>query len=43
MRPHGGRTRPHVKAVRKVGRPRKDPIFGSDGLLLKAWKAKRKA
>jgi uncharacterized protein YjlB len=33
----------NVKAVRKVGRPRKDPIFGSDGPLLKAWKAKRKA
>jgi uncharacterized protein YjlB len=32
----------NVTAVRKVGRPRKDPIFGSDGPLLQAWKAKRK-
>jgi uncharacterized protein YjlB len=32
----------NVKAVGKVGRPRKDPIFGSDGPLLKAWKPKRK-
>jgi uncharacterized protein YjlB len=30
-----------VKAVRKVGRPRKDPIFGSAGPLLKLWSVKR--
>jgi uncharacterized protein YjlB len=32
----------NVKAVRKVVRPRKDPLFGSDGPLLKAWKPNRK-
>jgi uncharacterized protein YjlB len=32
----------NVKIVRRIGRPRKDPIFGSDGPLLKAWKQKRK-
>jgi len=32
----------NVRAVRKVGRPREDPIFGSDGPLLKTWKPKRK-
>jgi uncharacterized protein YjlB len=32
----------NVKAVRKVGRPRKDPLFGSDGPLLKAWRPNRK-
>jgi uncharacterized protein YjlB len=32
----------NVKVVHKVGRPRKDPLFGSDGPLLKAWKPKRK-
>jgi uncharacterized protein YjlB len=31
----------NAKAVRKVGRPRKDPLFGSDGPLLKAWKPKK--
>jgi uncharacterized protein YjlB len=30
-----------VKSVRKVGRPRKDPVFGGNGPLLKVWKAKR--
>ena len=29
-----------VKSVRKVGRPRKDPLFGRNGPLLKVWKAK---
>ena len=33
----------NVKVVRKVGRPRKDPLFGSDGPLRKAWKPRRKA
>jgi uncharacterized protein YjlB len=33
----------NAKVVRKVARPRKDPIFGSDGPLLKAWKVKRGA
>jgi uncharacterized protein YjlB len=32
----------NVKIVRRIGRPRKDPIFGSDGPLLKSWKQKRK-
>jgi uncharacterized protein YjlB len=32
----------NTKAVRGVGRPRKDPIFGSDGPLRKTWKPKRK-
>jgi uncharacterized protein YjlB len=32
----------NVRVVRRIGRPRKDPIFGSDGPLLKAWKQKRK-
>jgi uncharacterized protein YjlB len=30
-----------VRTVRKVGRPRRDPVFGSKGPLLKAWKARR--
>ena len=30
-----------VKTVRKVPRPRKDPVFGSTGPLLQLWKAKR--
>jgi uncharacterized protein YjlB len=29
-----------VKRVRKVARPRNDPVFGSEGPLLKLWKAK---
>lgn len=29
-----------VKSVRKVARPRKDPVFGSKGPLLKVWKPK---
>jgi uncharacterized protein YjlB len=33
----------NVKEMRKLGRPRKDPIFGSHGPSPKAWKAKRKA
>jgi uncharacterized protein YjlB len=28
-----------LKAVRKVARPRKDPVYGSKGPLLTAWKA----
>jgi uncharacterized protein YjlB len=32
----------NVKAVRRVGRPRKDPIFGSGGPLLKSWRPKRR-
>jgi uncharacterized protein YjlB len=32
-----------MKNVRKVGRPRKDPVFGSKGPLLKLWSAKRRA
>jgi uncharacterized protein YjlB len=32
----------NVKIVCRIGRPRKDPIFGSDGPLLKTWKQKRK-
>jgi uncharacterized protein YjlB len=27
--------------VKKVGRPRKDPLFGAEGGLLKVWKPKR--
>jgi len=30
-----------VKLVRKVGRPRKDPVFGKSGPLLQVWNAKR--
>jgi uncharacterized protein YjlB len=30
-----------VRSVRKVGRPRKDPLFGSRGPLLDIWTAKR--
>jgi uncharacterized protein YjlB len=30
-----------VRNVRKVGRPRKDPLFGARGPLLDVWKAKR--
>jgi uncharacterized protein YjlB len=30
-----------VKSVEKVKRPRKDPVFGAKGPLLKSWKAKR--
>jgi uncharacterized protein YjlB len=30
-----------LKSVRRVGRPRKDPVFGGNGALLKVWKAKR--
>jgi uncharacterized protein YjlB len=30
-----------VRTVRKVARPRKDPLFGSKGPLLEVWKAKR--
>ena len=29
-----------VKSVNKVKRPRKDPVFGAKGALLKAWKTK---
>jgi uncharacterized protein YjlB len=39
----GPTTREHargVKSVRKVARPRKDPIFGTNGPLLQIWKAK---
>jgi ATP dependent DNA ligase domain len=32
----------NVKIVRRIGRPHKHPIFGSDGPLLKTWKQKRK-
>jgi uncharacterized protein YjlB len=28
-----------LKSIPKVARPRKDPVFGSQGPLLKAWKA----
>jgi uncharacterized protein YjlB len=30
-----------VKSVEKVKRPRKDPLFGAKGTLLKLWKPKR--
>jgi uncharacterized protein YjlB len=30
-----------MRNVRKVARPRKDPLFGSKGPLLKVWRAKR--
>jgi uncharacterized protein YjlB len=30
-----------VKAVRRVARPRKDPVFGPRGPLLKVWRARR--
>jgi uncharacterized protein YjlB len=30
-----------VKSVEKVKRPRKDPVFGAKGPLLKLWKARR--
>jgi uncharacterized protein YjlB len=30
-----------VKSVEKVRRPRKDPVFGAKGPLLKLWKPKR--
>jgi uncharacterized protein YjlB len=32
----------NVKVVRKIGRPRKDPMFGSDGPLRKTWKSRRR-
>jgi uncharacterized protein YjlB len=35
------RSKDHARALKtigKVGRPRKDPVFGADGPLLKAWK-----
>src|ERR1700747_2880348 len=31
----------NVKVVRKIGRPRKDPMFGSDGPLRKTWKSRK--
>jgi uncharacterized protein YjlB len=30
-----------IRSVRKVARPRKDPVFGSKGPLLEIWKTKR--
>jgi uncharacterized protein YjlB len=30
-----------VRTIRRAGRPRQDPVFGSKGLLLKAWPPKR--
>jgi len=30
-----------IKSVEKVKRPRKDPVFGAKGPLLKSWKTKR--
>jgi len=30
-----------LKTIPKVGRPRKDPVYGSKGLLLSAWKPVR--
>jgi uncharacterized protein YjlB len=30
-----------LKTIPKVGRPRKDPVYGTDGPLLKAWKPAR--
>jgi uncharacterized protein YjlB len=30
-----------LKTILKVGRPRKDPVFGIDGPLLKVWKSER--
>lgn len=31
-----------VKTILKVGRPRKDPVFGAGGPLLKLWKSTRR-
>jgi uncharacterized protein YjlB len=31
----------HLKSVDKVKRPRKDPVFGAKGPLLKLWKSRR--
>jgi uncharacterized protein YjlB len=31
-----------LKTIPKVARPRKDPVFGSRGPLIRAWKASRK-
>ena len=31
-----------IRAVGKVARPRKDPVFGSKGPLLQLWKRKRR-
>ena len=31
-----------VKAISRVGRPRKDPVYGSKGPLLKEWKKTRR-
>jgi uncharacterized protein YjlB len=30
-----------LKTIQKVVRPRRDPVFGADGPLLKAWKLRR--
>jgi uncharacterized protein YjlB len=30
-----------LKTIPKVGRPRKDPVYGANGLLLSAWKSLR--
>jgi uncharacterized protein YjlB len=40
-RPDAAQHERSVKSVDKVKRPRKDPVFGARGALLKAWKTKR--
>jgi uncharacterized protein YjlB len=40
-RPSNRQHEQSVKSVEKVKRPRKDPVFGAEGPLLKAWKTKR--
>jgi uncharacterized protein YjlB len=40
-RPDAEQHEPSIKSVEKVKRPRKDPVFGAKGPLLKSWKTKR--
>jgi uncharacterized protein YjlB len=39
--PGGEQHERSIKSVEKVKRPRKDPVFGAKGPLLKSWKTKR--
>jgi uncharacterized protein YjlB len=40
-RPDAEQHEPSIKSVEKVKRPRKDPVFGAKGPLLKSWETKR--
>lgn len=40
-RPDAEQHERSIKSVEKVKRPRKDPVFGAKGPLLKSWKTKR--